>query len=92
MEECLQLIDQNKESENDAILIQIARSRMIVEKVINLSIHESVSLNNLRAPIPFHIEAIRSQLQEVKALIPLTLQQNGKLSLPVTIFQDTYRE
>jgi hypothetical protein len=82
MDECLQVLDETRECLTDEILVQQVRLQLIVEKVTPGTWYEGVieSAEHVRAPPSFYIQALHSQLQEVKNKIPPQLQRDGKLS------------
>lgn len=82
MDECLQVLDETQECHTDEILVQQVRLQMIVEKVTLGTWYDGVieTAEHIRAPPSFYLQALHSQLQEVKNKLPPQSQRNGKLS------------
>ncbi len=76
MDECLQVLSQQREWEGDDLLVAQVRIQMITEQLTRA---------NAQSPdgIPPHyvLSALRTQLQSTRAQLPLHLQQNGVLLL-----------
>lgn len=73
--ECLETLARSLETENDAVLVQLTRIRLVAEKIFQCSRLSDVETVP-RAPPSFHIGAIQSDLEEFKRQIPLDLGDN----------------
>lgn len=85
MEQCLQLLDENTECENDHILVQQVRLQLIVEQTRPKNEHYIPGLT--KAPLEFYVHALQSQLDEIKKRLDFDPNQygNGKASFdPIT--------
>jgi hypothetical protein len=84
MGECLQILDETKECPNDEILVQQVRLQLIVER-INLGTWDEGAEppEQNREPSPLYLQALHSQLQEVKNKLPPESQNNGKFPDPL---------
>ncbi len=82
MDECLQILDERHECLTDEILVQQVRLQLIVEKVTLGTWNDGAmeTAEHIKAPPSFYLQALHSQLQEVKNKLPPQLQRNGKLS------------
>jgi hypothetical protein len=72
MDECLQALSQEREWEGDDLLVAQVKVQLIVEQLTRAT---SQSPDGL--PPGYVLSALRSQLQNTKAQLPLHLQQNG---------------
>ena len=72
LEESLCVLEESHECLNDEILVQQVRLQLIAEKV-------AIGNWDDKAPLSFYLQALHSQLQEVKSKLPPHLQSNGKL-------------
>lgn len=73
---CLDTLARSPETENDVVLVQLTRIRLVAEKVVQCSSLSDAADATPRAPPSFHIRAIRSELDEFKQQIPLDLTDN----------------
>ena len=82
MDECLQILGETKECPNDEILVQQVRLRLIVEKTFwETSFDVAVdSTEHAREPSSLCLEALGSQLQDIKSQLLTQTQTDGKLS------------
>ncbi|KAF7155365.1 hypothetical protein CNMCM5623_007436 [Aspergillus felis] len=80
MKECLEVLTERKETPNDAVLVQLVRIQLVVDKVIRRSWDESgitaECLDNPRLPTSFFIQTMQQQLQSIKGRIPPELADN----------------
>lgn len=72
MEESLRLLQQEKESPQDEILVTLVRIQLVADKAYNLQRDEERNF----APTAFYIKSLQSQLNTVKQEIPPHLQQH----------------
>jgi len=79
LDECLEVLNEKHESPIDDILVQQVRMQLIVEKVTwgpwNDGAIKTAEHSNV--PLCFYLNALQSQLQEVKTKIPPYLKDNG---------------
>ena len=75
MDECLQILDEQQECLTDELLVQQVRLQLIVEKVA-LGPWNDV---NSKAPLTFYVQALHSQLQEIRNELPRRSQGDGEL-------------
>lgn len=82
MADSLDILRRSSESPNDAVLVQLTRARLLAAKISAGSWNDSLSTETpfSRAPVSFHISALRSQIEEIKAQIPTELQNNSASS------------
>lgn len=82
MDECLQVLDERHECVNDEILVQQVRLQRIVEKVTLSTWYDGgmEAAEDIKPPPYFYLQALRSQLQEVKNKLSPQSQCCGKLS------------
>ncbi len=80
MEECLQVLSQRPECPNDQVLVQLVQLQLIVEKVKMLNWEGSgVETAGPTKMFPFfYMQALESQLQEVKHHNLFESPHNGK--------------
>jgi hypothetical protein len=76
MDECLQFIDEAKDCHNDAILVQLVRLQLIVEKVGGRPVDEAAmeSFEQIREALPF-----QSQLHDIKVQLISEPKPSGML-------------
>ena len=75
MDECLQILDEQQECLTDELLVQQVRLQLIVEKVARGPWNDV----NSKAPLTFYLQALHSQLQEIKDKLPRRSQGDGEL-------------
>jgi hypothetical protein len=82
--ECLQVLETQKEFESDALLVQLVKLRLIFERVNELHWSSSSNENNIpmKAPAEFYLRSLETSLQDLKSKIPRELLNNGKSSSP----------
>ncbi|KAH8657906.1 hypothetical protein BX600DRAFT_468355 [Xylariales sp. PMI_506] len=76
LRECLDFLTQAPESEADRTLAQITRIRLVADKIIQQNSSNTSTSGVLRAPSSFHLQAMRSQLDDLKATIPPEVTDN----------------
>ena len=76
--------------------MQQVRLQLIVEKVTGGSWNDVVmgTAEYKKAPLPFYLQALHSELQEVRSKLPLQLQRDGEMSstIQLMIFSDKSTE
>ena len=79
LEDCVAVLAETNELPSDAILIQMVKLQLIVEKVRRGPWHEEHddSTGFSRAPPIFYLKALQAQLQDFKARIPQQIERNG---------------
>ena len=83
MDECLRILDEWKECPADEILVQQVRLQLIVEKAAlalgtwNDGAMESAE--HVKMPLSFYLQALHSQLREVKNSLSLQSQRNSEV-------------
>lgn len=79
MEECCKVLEEEKESPDDELLILLARLQLIVEKAMKSPWHDpNGDMTVERPPATFYIKALEAQIQNFKRSVPQKLQQSGK--------------
>lgn len=83
-DECLRVIETEKEFASDLLLVQLVKLRLISERVVNAPLAGSTvevdSKYNFRGPpAMFYLKSLESQLQDFKSNIPPELTDNSKL-------------
>jgi hypothetical protein len=73
--ECLETLSRSPETENDAVLVELTRIRLVAEKIFQCSRFSDADTLP-RAPPSFHIGAIGSELEELKRQLPSDLVEN----------------
>ena len=81
LDECLEVLDERRECLTDEILVQQVRMQLIIEKVTRGNWSDGVpeTAEHNKIPVSFYLQALHSQLEEVKTKIPPRLQGNGQL-------------
>ncbi|KAK9235751.1 Zn(II)2Cys6 transcription factor [Lipomyces kononenkoae] len=64
MDQCLQVLDENQECNNDQILVQQVRLQLIVEQTKPRNWHYTPGFT--KAPLEFYVHALQSRLEEIK--------------------------
>lgn len=79
LDECLEVLNDKHESPVDDILVQQVRMQLIVEKITRGPWNDGVisTAEHSNVPLCFYLNALLSQLQEVKTKIPPHLKDNG---------------
>jgi len=81
--ECLQVIEAEKEFESDTLLVQLVKLRLISERVNEMPWLSPVAENTpMRAPAPIYLKSLEAQLQDFKSNIPSELSDNSKSLSP----------
>ncbi|GFF37907.1 putative HC-toxin efflux carrier TOXA [Aspergillus udagawae] len=80
MKECLEVLTERKETPNDAVLVQLIRIQLVVDKLIRRSWDESGTTgegsDSPRLPTSFFIRTMQQQLQSIRSRIPPELADN----------------
>jgi len=86
MDECLRVLDERQEYLGDEILVQQVRLQLIVEKVNSITRHGGAMETTERMTMPpcFYLQALYSQLQEVKSKLPPRLRHSDTPSSSTT--------
>jgi hypothetical protein len=82
MDECLCILDEGPEGPNDEILVQQVRLQLIVEKVNCLENWQGGLKGRAyraRAPPSFYLQALQSQVEEVRSNRSFRSDNRGKL-------------
>jgi hypothetical protein len=81
--ECLRVLEEEKEFESDALLVQLVKLRRISESVNSLSWSSTITEPDItiKAPATFYLRTLESQLQDFRNNIPSELATNRKLFL-----------
>ncbi|KAK9328779.1 hypothetical protein V1520DRAFT_345197 [Lipomyces starkeyi] len=79
--ECLRIVETEKEFESDALLVQLVKLRLISERVNDLPLSPAVAEvdTTARAPTMFYLKSLEAQLQAFKSNIPSNLSNNKTL-------------
>jgi hypothetical protein len=89
LENCLQMLAENKECPTDILLAILVRLQLITERIAQAPWNDgSTESLTPRAPATFYLKALETQLQDCKQTIPPEFQQNGK-SLPFPLHNRT---
>lgn len=82
MDECLRILDEWKECLADEILVQQVRLQLIVEKAALGTWNDGAmeSAEHVKMPLSFYLQALHSQLREVKNSLSLQSQRNSEVS------------
>ena len=82
LDDCLQVLDERHECLTDKILVQQVRLQLIVEKVTRGTWNDVAmgTAEYRKAPLSFHLQALHSELQEVRSKLPLQFQRDGEMS------------
>lgn len=77
LEDCMQLIDSAREVENDVLLVQLVKLRLIAGRLYDLQCSGSTNVGT-KAPMLFHLKSFQAQLRSFKENIPVQLRSNGE--------------
>ena len=79
------VLAEEKEQPSDALLTDLVRLQIIVEKVGRAPWHEGQNdaTGSIRAPSIFYLKALQTQLQDFKTKIHPEIIDNGKKALGV---------
>ena len=80
LEECVQVLQEQAECPEDEILVQQVRLQQLVEKVNQSMSHDGAldAATHTKVPPAFYIQALHTQLQEIKSKFSPPAQQDGK--------------
>ncbi|KAL4865429.1 hypothetical protein BDV12DRAFT_174701 [Aspergillus spectabilis] len=95
MTECLNILAEAKAAPGDALLVQLARTQLIVDKVVTELGSDCDNINErdfLKAPFSLYIKGLQSQLDQVRNLTPPELTQNNTLILHLHYAETTIYE
>jgi hypothetical protein len=83
LNECLHIVETEKEFESDALLVQLVKLRRISERVNDLSWSSVVTEvdTTIKAPAMVYLRSLESHLQDLKRNVPSNLLNNSKLIL-----------
>ncbi|KAJ9296563.1 hypothetical protein DTO271G3_5261 [Paecilomyces variotii] len=74
MKECLDILEHSGESPGDGVLVQITRTRLLADQILQGPWGEGLyGLNPAHALAAFHLKALQSRLETIKAEIPVQL-------------------
>jgi len=78
--ECLRIVETEKEVESDALLVQLVKLRLITERVNDLPWRSAVAEadTTVKGTTTFYLTALGAQLQDFKSKIPGDLTNNSK--------------
>jgi hypothetical protein len=84
--QCLRVLETEKELESDALLVQLVKLRLISERVTDASWSGTMTQADhfAKPPALFYLKSLQAQLYEFKANIPCGIADNSKL------FSDKY--
>jgi hypothetical protein len=93
--ECLHILETQKECASDILLVQLVKLRLISERVTDA--HGSGQVDHsIRPPAIFYLKSLEAQLQDFKSNIPHELADNSKWSIELSCtgsiicFKDSY--
>jgi len=75
LDECLRVLSDTRQCETDQVLVFMVRAQLICNRAAAFS-WENDAGSGTRAPKEFHLEALQSQLDELKSSVPADLQSN----------------
>ena len=73
MTECLNILEEKKETPSDAVLVQLVRKQLVTDKVIKELGHEGEKIDergHCRAPLSFYLRGLYSELDGVRNWVP----------------------
>ncbi|KAL4963000.1 transcription factor domain-containing protein [Aspergillus stella-maris] len=73
MTQCLDILDEEKETPSDAVLVQLVRTQLVTDKVIRELGHEGDRIDErdrCRAPLSFYMQGLYSELDGVRHWVP----------------------
>lgn len=74
MAESVELLSTSTDSPHDATLANLARVRLLVERIREGPWNENSSSNGIpRAPLPFYMSSLQTQLTQLRADVPSAL-------------------
>ncbi|RAK81612.1 transcription factor domain-containing protein [Aspergillus fijiensis CBS 313.89] len=77
MNECLDILAQSDESPGDGVLVQITRTRLLADQILQGPWSEGVyGLHPTQALAAFHLKAFESRLETIKVEMPIPLADN----------------
>jgi hypothetical protein len=85
--DCLETLARSPETENDTVLVQLTRIRLVTERIVQCSTFSDADTIP-KAPPSFHIAAILLELEELKRQIPLELRENKMVLLHLRHTED----
>ncbi len=71
--ECLQVLQENKETASDVLLALIVRLQVLTEEV-----NQAAGVDGGKMPWPFYFKGFKNQFQDIRASIPEGLLNNRK--------------
>jgi hypothetical protein len=79
-DECLRLIETQKEFASDALLVQLVKVRLISEKARDASWSSALAEVDhfMRPPAMFYVKSLEAQIHDFKSNIPSELTDNSK--------------
>ena len=80
LDECVTVLEEEKECPTDTLLVHLVKLQLIVEKVGQAPWHDGYDSTTRSAMTPavFYVNAMQAQLQEVKANITHDNKTNSK--------------
>jgi hypothetical protein len=75
MDQCLQVLDERQECNNDRILVQQVRLQLIIEQTQPRNGHYTPGFP--KAPLEFYVHALQSRLEEIKKRLDSNSDQYG---------------
>lgn len=80
MKECLDVLQEAKEAPGDAMLAQMVRAQLVVDKVIKELGHDFEVLGDAerKAPLSVYVKGLQAQIDDVRNSTPPELFQNSK--------------
>ncbi|KAI2791893.1 hypothetical protein POX_c04773 [Penicillium oxalicum] len=77
MKQCLDILAESEESPGDRVLVQLTRTRLLVDQISHGPWSEGLyGLNSAQTLATFHLKALQSQLETIRAEIPIQLADN----------------
>lgn len=83
MKECLDILAHSEESSGDGVLVQFTRTRLLADQILQGPWSEGLyGLNAAQTLAGFHLKALQSRLETIKAEIPIQLADNNSMQIP----------
>ncbi|PWY80823.1 hypothetical protein BO94DRAFT_470367 [Aspergillus sclerotioniger CBS 115572] len=77
MQESLEVLAGSEESPGDGVLVQLTRTRLLADQILQGPWSEGLyGLHPAQAVAAFHLKALQSRLEAIKAEIPVSLAEN----------------
>lgn len=82
-DDCLRVFEEQKESINDTLLVQLVKLRLITGKIMDAPGTGPSDTHFPRPSAPIYLQSFQKQIREFRSQIPPELTDNSKLLTPV---------